>query len=790
MTRDRSQDAVATADGDAIAKRYLAEMTLEEKATLLTGDSAWTTAAIPRLGLPSLRMADGPHGVRRTHSEGSMAFGAQAATCFPTASSTASTWDPDLLREMGEAIGREATALEVDVVLGPGVNMKRSPLCGRNFEYFSEDPFLAGRLAAGWIDGVQSLGVGASLKHLAVNNQETRRMSVSAEVDERTLREVYLPAFEHAVKTAKPWTVMCAYNRINGVYASEHHQLLTDVLRSEWGFDGFVVSDWAAVHDRPSSVAAGTDLEMPGPRPRRVRSVIDAVQAGALDEKVVDEAALRVLRVIARASASPKGGSFDAAAHHALARRIAAEGMVLLKNDGVLPLAGVGRIAVIGRAAREARIQGGGSSQITPTQVDVPIDELRRLAGAATISYSEGYDDDATEQADLAAAAVAAAADSDIAIVFVAMPVAKESEGGDRVDLDLAPQQQALIHAVCAAQSRTVVVLFNGSAVTLGPFIESAAAVLEAWYSGQAAGGAVADILFGVVNPSGRLAETFPLRLEDTPAYLNFPGDGDRVEYGEGLYIGYRWYEARDMPVAFPFGHGLSYTAFRYADARISATTIADVDGVSVTVDVTNTGDHAGSDVVQVYVRDVEASVQRPRKELRGFAKVRLEPGETRAVDVRLEPRAFAFWDPRRHGWVTEAGEFEILIGSSSASIHAVLPVTVVESAAVPSTLSDMSPLQDWLADPAGRPEALALVRTLAPILGGVFGEAVTDPDDLDPHFHSYFSAMPIRDLLEFAAPAGGPDPEARLKELSGSLESTTSAERTDSPAFIGIRNG
>ena len=399
MSQDRSRDASSPPpNDDEIAKRYLAAMTLEEKATLLTGDSAWTTSAMPRLGLPSLRMADGPHGVRRTASTGSMAFGAHAATCFPTASSTSATWDPALLREMGEAIAREAIALEVDVILGPGVNMKRSPLCGRNFEYFSEDPHLAGQLAAGWIEGIQSLGVGASLKHFAVNNQETRRMSVSAEVDERALREIYLPAFEQAVTAARPWTVMCAYNRINGTYASEHHELLTDVLRSEWGFDGFVVSDWAAVHDRPSAVAAGTDLEMPGPRPRRVRSVIDAVLAGSLDEKVVDEAALRVLRVIARANATPKGGTFDAAAHHALARRIAAEGLVLLKNDGVLPLSGGGRLAVIGRAAQVPRIQGGGSSQITPTQVDVPIDELRRRAGDARIAYSEGYDDEVSER--------------------------------------------------------------------------------------------------------------------------------------------------------------------------------------------------------------------------------------------------------------------------------------------------------------------------------------------------------------------------------------------------------
>jgi beta-glucosidase len=779
-----------TAGDDSIAKRYLAEMTLEEKATLLTGDSMWTTAAVPRIGLPALRMADGPHGVRRTPSVGSMAFGAEAATCFPTASSTGATWDPDLLREMGEAIAREAIALEVDVVLGPGVNMKRSPLCGRNFEYFSEDPHLAGRLAVGWIEGVQGLGVGASLKHFAVNNQETRRMSVSAEVDERALRELYLPAFEHAVKTAKPWTVMCAYNRINGVYASEHRELLTDVLRSDWGFDGFVVSDWAAVHDRPTALAAGTDLEMPGPRPRRVQSVLDAVHAGVLDERVVDEAALRVLRVVALASNTPKGGSFDAAAHHALARRIAAEGMVLLKNDGLLPLPRSGRIAVVGRAAKEPRIQGAGSSQITPTQVDIPIDELRRLAGDATISYSEGYDDGPGERPDLLAASVAAASDSDVAVVFVAMPVTKESEGEDRSDLELAPQQVALIRSVRAAQPRTVVVLFNGSALSVAPWIDGPAAVLEAWLSGQAAGGAIADILFGVVNPSGRIAETFPLRLEDTPAYLDFPGDGDRVRYGEGLYIGYRWYEARDLPVAFPFGHGLSYTTFRYDHARTSETTFADVDGVTVTVDVTNTGGCAGSEVVQVYVRDVEATVQRPGKELRGFAKVRLEPGETRAVDVRLDPRAFSFWDPRRQRWVAEAGAFEILIGSSSAAIHAVVPVTVVASAALPSTLSDMSPLQDWLGDPAGRREALALVQSLAPILGGVFGDAVTDPDDLDPHFHSYFSAMPIRDLLEFAAPAGGPEPEACLEQLLGSIDATTSADRTRAPVMTGTRNG
>ena len=748
------------------AEQFLAAMTLEEKAALLTGDSAWTTPSLPRIGLPALRMADGPHGVRRTQTTGSMAFGAHAATCFPTASSTSATWDPDLVRQMGQAIAREAIALHVDIVLGPGVNMKRSPLCGRNFEYFSEDPYLSGRLGAAWIDGVQSLGVGASLKHFAVNNQETRRMSVSADVDERALRELYLPAFEHAVTEARPWTVMCAYNRINGVYASEHQMLLNDVLRAEWGFDGFVVSDWAAVHDRPRALAAGLDLEMPGPRPRRVRSVLEAVRTGVLDEATVDEAALRVLRVITKASATPKGEPFDAAAHHELARHVAADGMVLLKNDGVLPLSGGGRLAVIGRAAKEPRIQGGGSSQITPTSVDIPITELARLSGGADITYAEGYVDGDAERPDLVAEAVAIAAASDVAIVYVALPLSKESEGGDRTDLDLGSQQVTLIRAISAAQPRTVVVLFNGSAISLAPWIDGTAAVIEAWLSGQATGGAVADVLFGVVNPSGRLAETFPLRLEDTPAYLNFPGDGDRVRYGEGMFIGYRWYDARRLPVMFPFGHGLSYTTFAYSNARVSAARFTDADRLTVTVDVANTGTRSGAEVVQVYLRDIAASLQRPDKELRGFAKVRLEPGETRTVEIHLDEKAFKFWDPRIHDWVAEAGDFELLVGSSSADIHATLPVTLVATDDVPTMIGDMSPLLDWLQDAAGRDQALQLITTLAPILGAVFGEAVDHPDDLDPHFHSYFGAMPLRDLLEFAAPAGGPEPETRLSAM------------------------
>ena len=747
-------------------------MSLEEKASLLTGDSAWTTTAVPRLGLRSMRMADGPHGVRRTHRSESMAFAASAATCFPTASCSSATWDPDLLREMGRAIGKEATALDVDVVLGPGVNMKRSPLCGRNFEYFSEDPHLAGRLAVAWIDGIQSEGVGASLKHFAVNNQESRRMSVSAEIDERTLREVYLPAFEMAVKESQPWTVMCAYNRINGTYASEHHELLTNILRDEWGFDGLVVSDWAAVHDRPKALAAGLDLEMPGPRPRRVRSVVRAVRDGVIGEDVVDRAASRVLRTILRAGETTRG-SFDAQAHHALARRIASEGMVLLRNDGLLPLKRHGRVAVVGRAAVQPRIQGGGSSQTTPTAVDIPFDELVRLAPEVEFDYAAGYDEDGNDRPDLQAEAVGLARDADAALLFIALPMSKESEGSDRRDLDLTLPQVALIQAVTEVQSRTVVVLSNGSAVEMSRWIDGTAAVLEAWYAGQAAGGAIADILFGVVNPSGHLAETFPLRLKDTPAYLNFPGEGDIVRYGEGAFIGYRWYEAKDQPVLFPFGFGLSYTSFSYTNAQVSRSEFSDVDGVAVSVDVTNTGSLAGADVVQVYVRDEEASVQRPEKELRGFQKVRLEPGEKKTVSVHLDARAFSFWEPRVHAWVTEPGHFEILIGSSSAHIHATLGVSVVPADHPVSTLTDMSPLEDWLRDGAARSQAIGLLQELAPILGDTFGDAAATVDDLDPHFHSYFSTMPIRGVLEFAAAAGGPDPDERLAQLAGAVKSS-----------------
>ncbi|MCB0068484.1 MAG: glycoside hydrolase family 3 protein, partial [Caldilineaceae bacterium] len=467
-------------------------MTLEEKAALCTGASAWTTTPVERLGVPELLVSDGPHGVRRVPDIHAVAAQSLPATCFPTASLLASTWDAELLQAMGEALATEAVALGANVLLGPGVNMKRTPLCGRNFEYFSEDPYHAGELASALVEGIQSKGVGTSLKHFAANNQESERFSIDAVVDERTLREIYLPAFERVVKRAKPWTVMCAYNKLNGTYCSEHYTLLTEILREEWGYEGLVVSDWGAVHDRVAALQGGLDLEMPGPKPHRTAAVVEAVRAGTLDEAVLDKAVRHILQIVFRGAETRAGGTFDAAAHHVLARKVAAEGMVLLKNDGILPLRSVDHIAVIGRSAKAPHYQGGGSSHINPTQVDSPFESLMALAGDAEVTYSEGYPADDSFQQSLIDGAAAAAQVADVALLYIALPSYKESEGYDRADIDLTAQQIALIRAVSAVQPRCVVILNNGSAVAMSEWIDGVAAVLEAWMMGQAGGGAIA----------------------------------------------------------------------------------------------------------------------------------------------------------------------------------------------------------------------------------------------------------------------------------------------------------
>jgi beta-glucosidase len=687
----------------------IASMTLEEKAALCTGASAWSTTPVQRLGVPEMIVSDGPHGIRRVPDIHSMVQPSLPATCFPTASCSASTWDVELMGQMGAALAEEAIALNVDVVLGPGVNMKRSPLGGRNFEYFSEDPYLAGELAVSLINGVQSKGVGTSVKHYAANNQESQRLTISAEVDERTLREVYLPAFEKAVKEVQPWTVMCSYNKVNGVFASEHHTLLTKILKDEWGFEGVVVSDWGAVRDRVAALRGGLDLEMPGTQDRRVKHVVEAVRSGELAEATLDESVRRILRIVFKAQETPKGGTFDVDAHHRLARKIAAEGMVLLKNDALpqqghlLPLRGHQQIAVIGRSAEAAHFQGGGSSHVNPTRVDVPFQELQSCAGNTELTYAEGYPADDSFRQELIEQAVEVALSADVALLYIALPTYKESEFQDRTDLELTMQQVALIQAVAKAQPKTVVVLNTGAPVAMSAWIDAVPAVLEAWMMGQAGGGALADVLFGKVNPCGKLAETFPLKLSDIPAHLNWPGGAGKVQYGEGLFIGYRYYDAKELPVLFPFGHGLSYTTFAYSNAGASAKTFRDLDGLTVKVDVTNTGQMAGREIVQVYVHDRASGLVRPEKELKGFAKVALQPGETKSVAIKLDFRAFAYYHPQYKQWITEDGDFDVLIASSAAHIHHTLAVTLESTLNLPCILDRESTIREWMADPRGK---------------------------------------------------------------------------------------
>ena len=747
------------------------KMTLEEKAALCTGASPWTTTPVEHAGVPEMAVSDGPHGVRRVEDVNDFITTSLPATCFPTASCMASTWDVDLINEMGQALAEECIALHVDVVLGPGANMKRTPLGGRNFEYFSEDPYLAGQMAASFIAAVQSKGVGTSLKHFAVNNQETQRMVIDAQVDERSLREIYLAAFETAVKKSKPWTVMCAYNKLNGTFCSQNHQLLVDILKDEWGFEGFVVSDWGAVHDRVAALQGGLDLEMPGPRERRVNQVIEAVRSGALDESVLNESVRRILGIVFKAAETPKGGSFDAVAHHALARRIAAEGMVLLKNDGMLPLKDQQYIAVIGRAAQEAHFQGGGSSHINPTQVDSPFMELQKLAGNAELSFSQGYPaDDSFNQA-MIEEAVDNASAADVALLYLALPDSKESEGYDRADLDLTPQQIALIKAVGEAQPQTVVILNNGAPIVMGEWMDSVGAVLEAWMMGQAGGGAIADVLYGKVNPSGKLAETFPLKLVDTPAYLSFPGENGVARYGEGLFIGYRYYDAKQMPVQFPFGYGLSYTTFTYKNPKVSAKTFKDVDGLMVSVDVTNTGKVAGKEVVQVYVRDSESGLVRPPKELKGFTKVALQPGETKTVSFALDFRAFAYYHPAYKQWITEDGSFDILIGASSADIRCVETVTLQSTLELPSILSRESTLRDWLADPRGKKACEPLLQNVLEPMKAAFGGG-DESEGAAMDAMGFFLEITLLDLLYFQENMLPASPEEIVDDLLAQVHS------------------
>ncbi|MDA8438378.1 MAG: glycoside hydrolase family 3 C-terminal domain-containing protein [Propionibacterium sp.] len=686
----------------------LSQLSLEEKASLTSGSHFWYTQPIERLGVPRIMVSDGPHGLRAQPDTGDGGDhvglgGSLPATCFPTAAAIASSWSPALLRRIGEALAEEARAINLSVILGPGINMKRSPLCGRNFEYFSEDPFLAGELAVGIVDGIQSRGVGVSVKHFAANNQETDRLRVSADVSMRALREIYLPAFERVVTASQPWTIMCSYNKINGVSSSENTWLLTDVLRDEWGFRGLVVSDWGAVYHRVPAAKAGLDLEMP-PTAGSPAELVDAVRSGELDEQVVTDRARAVLTLVAKGShVLELHETADLDAHHALAREAAATSVVLLKNDdNILPLATDRRLAVIGEFARTPRFQGAGSSQVNPTRIDTALDALTAAFPEVTFAAGFGVDDPAHDDV-LADEAVTAASAADVVVAFLGLPGSYESEGFDRTHMRLPESQLGLLARLRAANPHLVVVLANGSTIELGQVTPHVKGLVEAWLGGQASGSAVVDVLIGAVNPSGHLAETFPLRLEDNPSHLNFPGDSGHVSYGEGLYIGYRGYDKAARGVAFPFGYGMSYTTFDYDDLQVSVTgSVADGTlAATVSVAVTNTGDAAGADVVQIYVRDPESTAGRPVRELKGFARVDLQPGASETATVRLDQRAFSYWSDLLDRWVVEAGEFVIEAAYDSRTIAASTSITI-DAPPVAAPLSAESTLQEWLADPRG----------------------------------------------------------------------------------------
>jgi beta-glucosidase len=662
-------------------------LTLAQQVSLLSGGDVWRTQSLPAAGVPSVVLSDGPHGLRFQADAADQLdmSGSEPSTCFPTAVTIASAWDEDLATEIGAALAIEARALGVDVVLGPGLNIKRHPLCGRNFEYLSEDPLLSGRLAAAMVTGLQRNGVGACLKHFAVNNQESHRFVVDAVVDERTLRELYLSGFEHAVKAARPWTVMAAYNLVNGCPATEHHRLLTEILRTEWGFDGLVVSDWAATNDRVAAVAAGMDLEMPSSAGLFDREVVRAVESGRLPAGLVTTSAQRVLDLVARSARSPRS-AIPVDEHDALARRAAADGTVLLTNDGVLPLAPGLSIALIGAFAEHPRYQGSGSSLVSPTRISTALDELRRRG--ADVTYARGYDPaDARPDAALIAEAVAAARGADVAVVLVGLPPARESEGFDRTDLALPAQHDELVAAVCAGNPRTVVALSNGAPVLM-PWKDAPAAILESYLGGQAGGAALVDVLFGDAEPGGRLAETFPASLDDVAADPFFPGDPHQVEYREGRYVGYRYHTTVDRAPLFAFGHGLGYTTFAWSDLDIGSPTIQAGDDVTVTLTVTNTGPRAGSDVVQIYLYDRSGVVSRPRRELAGFAKVRLPAGQAETVTVTVPARAFAFYDTRAGDWRIPSGPYDLELARSSTDVVATATVAVkggVDTAAEPA---------------------------------------------------------------------------------------------------------
>ena len=657
-------------------QEIIKQLTLEEKASLCSGLSFWHLKGIEHVGLDSIMVTDGPHGLRKQDGDQDHLgiLDSVPTTCFPPACTTASSFDTTLLHDIGVALGEECQQEKVGVLLGPGANIKRSPLCGRNFEYISEDPYVTGKLSAAIINGIQSNNVGTSMKHYAANNQEKARMTSDSVVDERTLREIYLTGFEIAVKEAQPWTMMCSYNRLNGPYASEHPWLLNEVLRDEWGFKGLVVTDWGATNDRVAGLKAGLDLEMPGSNGMNDIKIVAAVKDGSLSEEDLDKVSIRIIDLILKAQNGQKDDFvYDADAHHDLVRRAAAESSVLLKNDeNILPLAEGSSVAVIGNFAKNPRYQGAGSSRINPPKVDNAFDSLE--AQGVNVSFAKGYATDSKPDQALVDEAATLAKQNDVALVFVGLPDEYESEGFDRSTLEMPKSHTDLVNAVAAANPNTIVILQLGSSIVM-PWANQVKGILVSYLGGQAAGSSCADVLTGKVNPSGKLAETWPQALEDTPCHAYYPGTGKTAEYREGLFVGYRYYNTVQKPVAYPFGYGLSYTSFEYLDLKVSQT--ANEPQAEVSFTIKNVGNVAGAEVAQLYLGLPNSSIIRAKHEIKGFDKVFLNPGEQKEVTLSLDKRSFAYYNVPAALWAVESGNYLIEVGSSSRDIHLSTSITV-----------------------------------------------------------------------------------------------------------------
>lgn len=745
----------------------VADLTLEEKASLTSGASFWWTKGVERAGIPAVMLTDGPHGLRKQRgSADHLGIGDSVpATCFPPAVGLGSTWDTELAHRVGEALGVESSIEDVAVILGPGVNIKRSPLCGRNFEYFSEDPIVSGVMGAAVVQGTQSTGVGTSLKHFAANNQEHDRMRSSSVIAARPLREIYLRSFQRVVQDAQPYTVMCAYNRVNGVFASENPFLLTQVLRKEWGFEGLVVSDWGAVNDRVKALAAGMDLEMPSSGGVTDAQIVTAVRDGSLDESLLNASAGRIAKLARRWQDTARvPGPLDVDAHHALAREVAGRAIVLLKNDGgLLPLRAQKSVALIGAFVDQPRYQGAGSSMINPTRVDSVAHEIVAKAGEDFVFQAPGFTlNGSGDAAALRADAVALAAANDVAVVLLGLPAAAESEGYDREHIDLPAVQLELLDAVLEVNPNTVVVLSNGSVVAL-PFADRVPAILEGWLLGQAGGGAMADVLYGDVNPSAKLTETIPVRLEDSPAFLNFPGEEGQVNYGEGLFVGYRWYDARKMEVTFPFGHGLSYTTFGYGAAAASVKADGDIE---VRVTVTNTGDRAGREIVQAYTGLDSEAVQRPGRELKAFTLVSLEAGESAEVLLTIRRADLAYWHVRADRWVVEGGAYTVDVAASSRDIRSSTTVQIAgDTVSLPLTRE--SSMAEAFAHPVAGPIMQAAMAQMAQAMEGA---ASIMPEGVDAA--KMMGSFPIGRIGMIAGESFGPEQIEKLLAMANSSAS------------------